>query len=132
MSFCHAGQLPHVGPVLFSRMPCYAPFLRALIHTTHIYTVPGKSAKISFLSQSKNYIVSMKSVLTRMIVMKIWYFHGHTGIWPEPIRHQNLYISYEDTIIKQANLCTTSSNLNAQKSLESRNQYLDLVYQTKY
>ena len=64
--------------------------------------------------------------------MKIQYFHGHTGIWPEPIRHQNLYISYEDTFIKKAKLCTMSLNLNAQKSLELRNQYLDLVYHTKY
>ena len=97
-----------------------------------ICTVPGKSAKIGFLSQSKNYIVSTKFVLMRMIVMKILYFHGHTGIWPEPITHQNLYISNEDPFMKQAQLCTMSMNLNAQKSLESRNQYLDLVYQTKY
>ena len=74
----------------------------------------------------------MKSVLTRMIVVKIRYFHGHTGIWPEPIRHQNLYISYEDTFMKQEKLYTRSLNLNAQKSLESRNQYLDLVYHIQY
>ena len=80
-----------------------------------------KKCKNRFLSQSKDYIGSMKSVLMRMIVMKIWYFHGHTGIWPEAIRHQNLYISYEDTFMKQAKLCTMSLNLNAQKSLESRN-----------
>ena len=97
-----------------------------------ICTILGKSAKISFLSQSKNYIVSMKSVLTRMIVMKIQYFFGHTGICPEPIRHQNLYISYKDTFMKKAKLCTMFLNLNAQKSLESRNQYLNLVYDTKY
>ena len=67
-----------------------------------------------------------------MIVMKIWYFHGHIGIWVGPIRHQNLYISYEDTFMKQAKFCTMSLNLNSQKSLESGNQYLDLVYHTKY
>ena len=49
----------------------------------------------------------------RMIVMKLWYFHGHTGIWPEPIRHQNLYISYGDTFMKKAKPCTMSLNLNA-------------------
>ena len=91
-----------------------------------------KSAKIGFLSQSENYVVSTKSVLMRMIVMKIQYFHGQTGIWPEPIRCQNLYISYEDTFMKQAKLCSMSLNLNAQKSLESRNLYLDLVDHTKY
>ena len=80
----------------------------------------------------ENYVVSTKSVLTRMIVIKIRYFQGHTGIWPEPIRLQNLYISYGDTFMKQAKLCTMSFNLNAQNSLESRNQYLDLVYHTKY
>ena len=74
----------------------------------------------------------MKSVLMKMILMKIRYFHRHTRIWPEPILHQNLYILYRDTLIKQAKLCTMSLNLNAQKSLESRNQYLYLVYHTKY
>ena len=77
--------------------------------------------KNCFLSQSENYVVSTKSILMRMIVMKIQYFHGHTGIWPEPIRHQNLYNSYGDTFIKQAKLCTMYLNLSAQKSLESRN-----------
>ena len=40
----------------------------------------------------KNSIGPTKSVLRRMIVMKIRYFHGHTGILTEPMRHQNLYI----------------------------------------
>ena len=81
-----------------------------------------KCAKIHFPSQSECHIAAMKSVLMRMIVMKICFFHGHTGIWPEPIRHQNLYISYGDTFMKQAKLCTMYLNLSAQKSLESRNQ----------
>ena len=106
--------------------------IKSHLFSMAICVVLGKSAKISFLMQSKNYVVSMKSVLTRMIVMKIWYFHEHTGIWPEPIRHQNLYISYRDTFMKQAKLCTMSLNLNTQKSLESRNQDLDHVYHTKY
>ena len=55
--------------------------------------------------------------------MKIRYFHGHNGIWPEPIGHQNLYISYGDTFMKQAKLCTMYLNLSAQKSLESRNKH---------
>ena len=50
----------------------------------------------------------MKSVLMRMIVMKIRYFHGYAGTWPEPLRHQNLYISYGDTFMKPAKLCTMS------------------------
>ena len=70
----------------------------------------------------KNYVVTMRSVLTRVIVMKIWYFHGHTGILTEPMRHQNLYISYGDTFMKQAKLCAMYLNLSTQKSLESRNQ----------
>ena len=82
--------------------------------------------------KQENYVVSTKSALMRMIVMELWYFHSHTGIWPEPIRHQNLYISYGDSFMKQAKLCTMSLNLNTQKSLESRNQYLNLVYHTKY
>ena len=86
---------------------------------------------VSYLKH-ENYIVSTKSVLTRMIVMKIRYFHGHTEIWPVPIIHQNLYISYEDKFMKQAKLCTMSLNLNAQKSLESRNQYFNHVYHAKY
>ena len=77
-------------------------------------------------------MVTMKSVLMRMIVMKIWYFHGCTGILTEPMRHQNLYISYGDTFMKEANLCTMYLNLSGQKSLESRNQDLDHVYHTKY
>ena len=64
--------------------------------------VLGKCAKIGFLSQSENYIVTTKFVLMRMIVMKIRYFHGHTGILTEPMRQQNLYISYGDTFMKQA------------------------------
>ena len=60
----------------------------------------------------------------RMIGMKIRYFHGHTGILTEPMRHQNLYISYGDTFMKQSKLCTTYLNLSAQKSLETRNQGL--------
>ena len=63
-----------------------------------------------------------KTVLMRMIVMKIWYFHGHTGILTEPMRHQNLYISYGDTLMKQSKLCTMYLNLNAQKTLHTRNQ----------
>ena len=89
---------------------------------TFLGTVLGKSAKISFLSQSENYIVTTKCVLVRMIVMKIRYFHGHTGILTEPVRQQNLYISYGDTFMKQAKLCTMYLNLSAQKSLETRNQ----------
>ena len=70
----------------------------------------------------KTYIVTMKSVLLRMIVMKIWYFHRHTGILTEPMRQQKLYISYGDTFMKQAKLCTMYLNLSTQKSSESRNQ----------
>ena len=66
----------------------------------------GKCTKISFLSQSESYVGATKSALTRMIVMKIQYFHGHTGILTEPLSHQNLYISYGDTFMKQAKLCT--------------------------
>ena len=80
----------------------------------------------------ENYVVTTKSVLMRMIVMKIWYFHGHTEILTELMRHQNLYISYGDTFMKQANLCTMYLNLSAQKSLESRNQDQDDIYHTKY
>ena len=54
------------------------------------------------------------------------------GSGTEPIRHQNMYISYGGTFMKQAKFCTMSLNLIAQKSLESGNQYLDLVYHTKY
>ena len=64
----------------------------------------------------------MKTGLTRMTVMKIWYFHGHTEIFTEPMRHQNLYISNDDTFMKQSKLCTMYLNLSAQKSLETRNQ----------
>ena len=98
----------------------------------HICTVLGKCAKINFPSQSECNIRAMKSVLTRMIVMKIQYFYGHTGIWSEPIRHQNVYISYGDTFMKEAKLCTMYLNLSAQKALESRNQDKDHVYHTKY
>ena len=52
----------------------------------------------------KNYVVTTKSVLMRMIVMKIRYFHGHTRILIERMRHQNLYILYGDTFMKQAKL----------------------------
>ena len=58
----------------------------------------------------------------RMIIMKIWYFHGHTGILTEPKRHHNLYISYGDTLMKQSKLCTMYLNLNVQKTLDTRNQ----------
>ena len=84
--------------------------------------VLGKCAKINFPSQSESYIGAMKTGLTRMIVMKIWYFHGYTGILIEPMRHQNLYILYGDTFMKQSKLCTMYLNLGAQKSLETRNQ----------
>ena len=78
--------------------------------------------KLVSYHKHKNYVVSTKSVLMRMIVMKIWYFHGHTGMLTEQMRHQNLFISYGDTFMKQAKLCTMYLNLSAQKSLESRNQ----------
>ena len=64
----------------------------------------------------------MKTGLTRMIVMKIQYFHGHTEILTEPMRHQNLYTSYGDTFMKQSKICTMYLNLSTQKSLETRNQ----------
>ena len=73
-------------------------------------------------TQSESYVGAMKTGLMRMIVMKIWYFHGHTGILTEPMRHQNLYISYGDTFMKQSKLCTMYLNLTAQKSLKTRNQ----------
>ena len=58
----------------------------------------------------------------RMTLMKIRYFHGHTGILTETVRHQNLYISYGDTFMKQSKLCTMYLNINAQKTLDTRNQ----------
>ena len=64
--------------------------------------------------------------------MKIRYFHGHTRILTEQMRHQNLYISYGDQFMKQAKLCTMYLDFSAQKSLEARNQDLDHVYHTKY
>ena len=98
----------------------------------HIWMVPGKSAKIHFPSQSECNIGARKTVLTRMIAMKILYFHGQTGILTEPMRCQNLYISYGDTFMKHSKLCTMYLNLSAQKSLETRNQDKNHVYQTKY
>ena len=62
--------------------------------------VLGKCAKIHFPSQSECNIGATKTVLMRMIVIKIQYFHGHTGILTEPMRHQNLYISYFHETIK--------------------------------
>ena len=64
---------------------------------SYICTVLGKCAKIDFPSQNKCNIAATKTVLTRM---KIQYFHEHTGILTEPMRHQNLYILYGDTFIK--------------------------------
>ena len=93
---------------------------------------PCKCAKSVSYHKHENYVVTTTSVLTRMIVMKLWYFYGHTGIWPEPIGHQNLYISYVDVFMKQAKFCTMYLNLSAQKSLESRNQDKDHVHDTKY
>ena len=85
--------------------------------------VLGKCAKINFPSQSECNVGATKTGLMRMIVMKIQYFHGHTGILTEPMRHQNLYISYGDTFMKQSKLCTMYLNLSAQNALETRNQY---------
>ena len=79
-----------------------------------------KCAKIHFPSQSECNVGATKTGLTRMIVMKIWYFHGHTGILTEPMRHKNLYISYGDTFMKQSKLCTMFFNLSTQKSLETK------------
>ena len=73
---------------------------------SYIWMVLGKCAKIYFPSQSESNIGATKTGLMRMIVMKIWYFHGHTGILTEPMRHQNLYISYGDIFMKQSKLCT--------------------------
>ena len=57
------------------------------VSTSCICTVLGKCAKIDFPSQSECNIAVRKTVLARMIVMKILYFHGHTGILPEPITY---------------------------------------------
>ena len=84
--------------------------------------VLGKCAKIDFPSQSECSIGPTKTVLTRMIVMKIRYFHGHTEILREPLIHQNLSFCYGETLMKQSKLCTMYLNLNAQKTLETRNQ----------
>ena len=89
---------------------------------SYICMVLRKCANINFPSQSESYVGATKTVLMRMIVMKIQYFHGHTGILTEPIRHQNLYNSYGDTFMKQSKLCTMYLNLSTQKILETRNQ----------
>ena len=49
--------------------------------------VLGKCAKIDIPSQSECNIGATKTVLMRMIVIKIRYFHGHTEILPEPVIH---------------------------------------------
>ena len=62
-------------------------------------------------------IGAAKTGLTRMYVMKIQYFHEYPDLLPKPV------IPYGDTLMKQSKLCTMYLNLNAQKALDTRNQY---------
>ena len=79
-----------------------------------------KMFKIHFPSQSECNIGATKTDLTRMFVMKIQYFHGHTGMLTQPMRHQNLYILFGDAFMNQSKICTMYLKLSAQKSLETR------------
>ena len=65
----------------------------------------------------------MKTGLMRVIVMKIRYFHEYPDILSEPVTHKNLYICCSHSLIIELNPRVMSWYLNAQKTLDTRNQY---------